>query len=184
MRTAIFTLFSALSLALPAAAQSLAGPSSNGNYVQFNGPKAGACNFPSGPLLAQWGYAAPYFCPVPDVLAPAPAVLGDIAANRFMDTLWMTDGSEFAEYAAYGTVLSGFEILPGDVLPGPVTGLGYDPGADLLWITDGTQAAAMQPPPQPGCPQLPNVVWPAFALPIGAGATATDIDWDAKSGSL
>lgn len=170
--------------AAPLAAQSLYGISSNGNMVQFNGPKDPACNYPSGPLLGQYGYALPFFCPHPGTLPAAPSPLGDVALDKVNDELYITDGTSIARTQSFGTIVAGFDAVIGGSGMGPLTGLGWDATNGLLWVTDGTQAAAYLTPPDPGCPMGASIVAGPFALPLGAGAIATDIDWDPLTGTL
>ncbi|TAJ18877.1 MAG: hypothetical protein EPO68_07145, partial [Planctomycetota bacterium] len=169
-------------LAAPLAAQSLYGIASNGDMVQFNGPKDPACNYPSGPLLGQYGYALPFFCPHPGVLPAAPSPLGDVALDKISDELYITDGTSIARTQSFGTIVAGFDGMIGGM--GALTGLGYDATNGWLWVTDGAQAAAYLPPPDPGCPMGATIVSGPFALPLGAGAVATDIDWDPQTNTL
>src|SRR5262245_44382732 len=88
-------------LAAPLAAQSLYGIASNGNMLQFNVPKDPACNYPSGPLLGQYGYALPFPCPHPAVLPAAPSPLGDVALDKVNDELYITDGTSIARTQSF-----------------------------------------------------------------------------------
>jgi hypothetical protein len=165
-------------------AQSLFGIASNGDMLQFNGPKDPACNYPSGPLLGQYGYALNFFCPHPGVLPAAPSLLGDVALDRGNDELYITDGTSIARTQSFGTIVAGFDaVIPGSGL-GALTGLGWDATSGWLWVTDGPQAAAYLTPADPGCPVGASIVVGPFALPLGAGALATDIDWDPQTNSL
>lgn len=151
---------------------------------QFNGPKDPSCNYPSGPLLGQYGYALNFFCPHPAVLPASPSLLGDVALDRIIDELYITDGTSIARTQSFGTIVAGFDaILPGTGM-GALTGLGCDAAGGLLWVTDGVFAAAYLPPPDPGCPMGASVAQGPFALPLTGGALATDIDWDSQTGSL
>ena len=100
--------------------------------------------------------------------------------------MYVTDGWVVGEYtgsgAGLGAPISGFVPVPFGA-GGPITGLGYDSAAGLLWMTEGVFAQALTPPPPPGCPGVGVVAVPPFLLPI-AGAMATDIEWDPITGML
>lgn len=183
MRSLPLSLILALSAA-PLSAQSLYAVDSAGTTYQFNGPQSGPCSYPSGPLLGQFSYTNPYFCPHPAALPAAPSLLGDMAVDRQHSELWITDGLSISHSQSFGTIIAGFAVNPGDFVPGALTGLGYDSQTNFLWITDGTSVAAIVPPPDPGCPGSPSFAVPAFALPLAPGATATDVEWDPASNML
>ncbi len=145
--------------------------------VEFTGP-AGACGYPTGPVLGAFPTAAPFICPI---AGPAPLPLGDVAVDRIADTVFVTDGVIITEYTAAGAPVNGFIVAGLGIVPGPLTGLGYDPLAGMLWITDGVFAAGILPPPPPGC-AAPLVAVPAF--PLAAAGLVTDIAWDPLTGSL
>jgi hypothetical protein len=170
----------ALALATPAGAQALYGLAANGDVVMFNGPKSGACNYPPGPLLALFSSTSNFPCGKLSVPAALPDPRGDIAYDREGDMLWATDGAVVAEMQSFGTIVRSFSLVPGDILPGALTGLAYDGVGEILWITDGKFAAGVIPPPAPGCPFSPVValVHGPFALPIGPTFQVTDLDWD------
>jgi len=171
----------ALGLGPAASAQTLIGHDGFGAVaLEIQTPPAGPCAYPSGgPLVGAFPTAAILPCPFPGVTPPALVPLGDVAFDKTTDTVWVTDGFVIGSYTMAGVPLSGFAMPPGAVLPGPLTGLGYDPVAGMLWITDGAFMAAIVPPPPPGC-ALPLAV----ALPVPVAAPATDIEWDPITGTL
>ena len=179
-----------LSLTAPLAAQTLLELDSPAATVsETTGPPA-ACGFPTGPGVAAFLYPAPFICPT---AGPIPFVLpfvGDVATNRLTNTIWVTDGVAYTEYAGggpgYGTPVRSFFMPPGFVVPGPVTGMDvlqapFAPPGTLL-VTDGAFCAGILPAPAPGCAP-PAIVIPAFALGfIGAGGVATDLAWSPAAG--
>jgi hypothetical protein len=179
-----------LSLTAPLAAQTLLELDSPAATVsETTGPPA-ACGFPTGPGVAAFVYPAPFICPT---AGPIPFVLpfiGDVATNRLTNTIWVTDGVMYTEYAGggpgYGTPVRSFLMPPGFAVPGPVTGLDvlqapFAPPGTLL-VTDGAFCAGVMPPAAPGC-ALPVVVIPPFALGfVGVGGVATDLAWSPSAG--
>lgn len=170
-------LLVATQLARMAAAQSIYGWDGVGLTVESTGPPTGA-GCPSAPILSAFPTFVPAICLPPGPAAAPPAILGDLAVDKVTDTTWVTDGLSIGHYARSGALL--------DAFPSPLpalTGLGFDSAAGLLWITDGFVAAAIVPPAPPGCLAPPPPF--AFLFPIGLpGGPATDIDWDAGTGTL
>jgi len=165
-------------------AQSLYGISGpTATVVELTGPPAGACGYPSGPVVSSFPTAVPFVCPLPGPFGPSVIGVGDIAVNRRADEIWTTDGFVIGCYSRAGAPIAGFPLPPGFALPGPILGMGWDAPGGRLWLTDGTFAAAIVPPPPPGCGgPPPAIAVPAFA--ITPGGTWTDIDWDSSTGSL
>ncbi len=173
----------ALAVVPQAGGQSLWGVNGpTATVAQLTGPPFGACAYPTGPGIGGFFYALPWACPSAGPFPPG-GMMGDVAVDMFMDTVWVTDGFSVTEYTKAGAVVNSFA----NPLPLPLTGLGWSalPGAvaaGVLWLTDGFLAAAVIPPPAPGC------VAPAFFVPpfplIATPPPATDIDYDAGSGTL
>ncbi len=68
----------------------------------------------------------------------------------------------------------------GFVVPGTVSGLGYDSANDICWVTDGLYCAGVS---LANCAIPPTVVGP-FMLPLVGGAPASGLDWDPCTGTL
>jgi hypothetical protein len=150
--------------------------------VEFTGPPAGPCLYPSGPVVAAFPTLVPFACPTSGpALAPPAGVLGDIAVNHVANTVWTTDGIVLTEFTPAGAPLRSFPLPPGAVLPGPLTGLGY--GAGTLWITDGAFLAGIVPPVGAPCAPAFAVVVPPWPAPPGL-ALLTDVAHDPATGSL
>ena len=154
--------------------------------VEATGPPGPACGYPNGPILSAFPSPVSFVCPTPAAMGGPPNIFGDVAVDKTNDTVWVTDGAIIAEYTAsgagLGTPLVAFAPLPFGT-GGLITGLGYDSVAGILWVTEGTFAQALTPPPPPGCPGVGAVVVPPFLLPIGV-AVATDIEWDPVTATL
>jgi len=181
-----FSFVSALAalavLAMSASAQTVFGHDATGAAVELQTPPLGPCAYPGkGPMLGSFPTSVDFGCPLPGAVTPAAVPLGDVAFDKVTDTVWVTDGLVIGNYTATGAPLSGFDLPVGFALPGPVTGMGFDPLAGELWITDGTMATCLVPPRAPGCTQ-PVIAMAPFPLPIGAAAT--DIEWDPFTASL
>ncbi len=160
-------------------AQSLYTIDQNGQLTQQNGPGGGPCNYPLGPLLAQYSYVTGSFCVSPAETGPGPE--GGMTMDRLSDTLWITDGFIVSEYQNFGTPLQGFDVPLGTLFANPVTGIAYDPSLGALWLTDGLTAAAVTPPNP--CPGTHTVVSGPFPLPLVAQA-ATALDYDPSTDTL
>ena len=159
-------------------AQTLYGFDAAGVALEFTGPPAPPCGYPSGPGVFGFPTPAPFLCAT---AGPVGLPLGDIAVDKRNDTVWVTDGFVFTEYNAAGAPIRSFP-LPA-FAPGPASGLGFDTIAGDLWVTDGAIAWSMTPPPAPACGVAPPVLTtPPFALPVPA--FATDIEWDSRTGTL
>jgi len=153
--------------------------------IEFTGSPQGACGWPGGPVILQWIPNSNGDCAVILTTPPPPSFVGDIAVNRLSNRVWATDGTDFGEYHTNGKRVNAFTLSPNQIFPGPVTGMGFDSGGTLIWLTDGVQAAAIAPPPSPAAPACanpPTVVVAPFNLPIAG--TATDIEWDPATGAL
>lgn len=108
-------------------------------------------------------------------------VLGDAAIDKVNDITWATDGLQLTGYQL-GVPVSTVTITPGVLLPGPLTGIGFDSMNGRMWLTDGTDAVAIAPPVA-GCSPVPAVLMGPITLP-NTGSIATDIDWDSWSNTL
>jgi hypothetical protein len=71
-------------------------------------------------------------------------------------------------------------LVGGFVLPGPVSGLGYDSLNDVCWVTDGVYCAGVG---LAYCAVPPTLFGP-FPLPLVGGALASGLDWDPCTGTL
>lgn len=171
-------------------AQSLYGFDGAGSLVvEATGPPGGPCGYPTGPMLSAYPTPLSWICPLPVTMGPPPAnIIGDLAVDKVNDTVWVTDGIILGEYVAsgggMGTPVTGF--VPAPFGSGaPLTGLGMDSAAGLLWMTEGLFAQALIPPPPPGCPAAGVVAVPPFPLPLPIpGSLATDIEWNPVTGTL
>ncbi|MFH1998840.1 MAG: hypothetical protein ABIK28_04120, partial [Planctomycetota bacterium] len=83
-----------------------------------------------------------------------------------------------------GAFIISWPVGNGLVVPGPISGLGYDSTADVIWITDGHFCAGLGLSPSCTIP-LPVIV-PAFPLPTTPPGTvpATGLDYDPCSGTV
>ena len=190
-RAALAASASLLLLSTSASAQSVYGLDGAGSLVlEHTGPPDAVCGYPGGPVLSSFPTPVPFGCPTAATFGPPPgSILGDIATDRFGDTVWVTDGFLATEYLATdlpgvgpGTPVNSYAI--GLVTGAPVTGLGWDPGIGALWMTDGFLAWAEAPPAPPGCGAAGTILVPPFVLPTPSGAPATDIEFDPLSGTL
>lgn len=155
-------------------------PAPTSVLTEHTGPPGGPCGWPNGPILAAFNSNQPFIFPTAGYVAPPPGgLLGDVAHDHLADLLWATDGTTITSYNAAGVVLSSMPMPPAGLKP--LTGLGADATAGLLWLTDGGSAVGVLPPPPPGGVP-PFVVIPPFPLPIQG--LATDIEWDPSSGTL
>lgn len=150
-----------------------------GRVFQHAGPSAGACNYPFGPLASSFPFAVGSCSPAP--FSPPPSLLGDIAVDRVNDHVYVTNGALVGVQTPAGIAVTSFPVsIP---TMGGLTGMGFDGLGGLLWVTDGIQAAALQPPTT-SC-AAPSLVVPPFALPgVAVTGLYTDIDWDSASQSL
>ena len=161
----------------PASAQNLIGYDGTGLLrTEFNGGPA-ACGYPAGPLVGAFPIG-PAPCPVPVPIPPPPFFpLGDVAYDSVADAVYVSDGFLVAAYTAAGA------FLGSGLSPLPVSGMGFDPGAGILWCTDGAALAyglAAVPPGLCGGP-VPLIVPP---FPIPGPGPFTDVDWEPGTGSL
>ncbi len=150
--------------------------------TQMTGPPAGPCGYPTGPIIGGFFYALPWICPTAGFFPPMLPV-GDVTVDMLTDHVWVSDGPFVTEYTKAGAVVSSFT----NPLLAPLTGLGWGlspvgVASGVLWLTDGTWAAAVTPPPPPGCAP-PVFVVPPFLL-IATPLPATDIDYDPGTGTL
>jgi len=175
-------LVAATLAAPPAAAQSLYlmdGAAGGLSVTEITGPPAGPCAYPNGPVVSGFPYAIAGVCPTPGpALGP---FLGDVAVDKVLDEVYVTDGVAIARYSAAGALLSGFGV-PAVLGMGPLTGLGFDSAGGILWITDGVMIAGLLPT-VPGACGAPGIAFPAFPAPAAA-APVTDVSWDPSTGFL
>jgi hypothetical protein len=172
------TLTAAAALAAPANAQTLYGIDSLGGVgtplmVELTGGSGGACGYPGGPFASAALPASAGGCIAPAPFAGAPALGGDIAVNRFLDTIWIATPSELAEYDRIGVQVSGFPSPLGS----SVTGLGFDSTGGRLWVASATEYAEVLPSCGAG-----SISAGPYANPHGAAMT--DIAYDPHTGRL
>lgn len=182
----------AAALAAAAAAAVLGAPAGAQTLVTLEAtfPSAGeftidppnACGYPT-PSANVW--FLPDFtstCGTIMAFAPQPSgLLGDTAVDKNRDLAWATDGLTLVAYSG-GTAVTALVLAPGTLLPGAITGIGFDSENDLLWLTDGHVAAAITPP-SGACPASATVAIAPFNLPILA-SLVTDIEWDSWTDTL
>jgi len=156
---------------------------------ELTGPPDSTCQYPTGPVIFSKDTSFNGVPPglnacipplnIPSLSDPA----GDVAVDMLTDHFWITDGMGIMEISARGLVRANFTIQPGDILPGVLTGLGYDSRGRILWCTDGVSVVGVTTPTPPGCAgAVLTVVVPAFTLPIAG--IATDVEWDPFTSSL
>ncbi|MEW6742196.1 MAG: hypothetical protein AB1486_05515 [Planctomycetota bacterium] len=92
-----------------------------------------------------------------------------------------SDGFTLEMTTAAGAYITSMPVPPGAILGGPITGVGYDSAADVIWITDGFLAAGVGI--APACP-IPAVIFPPFPIPSPTGAPQNGLDWDPCTGTL
>lgn len=115
--------------------------------------------------------------------------VGDFAANRFTEQVWVTNGASFA---AYVVSTMGNDPQPDAVnafawpYPGLCRGLGSQAGpagSETLWATDGTMIVGLLPPAVPGLP--PGIgVAPFVPVALSPGASINDLDYDDSTDTL
>ena len=141
-------------------------------WDEFTGPPV-ACGYPSGPLLASFPYQQPVPCFMINPI-PAGTIFGDVTDNMMTDRVYVTDGKAVAEYAANTGVQSNVMPVAGVFGTQPLTGLGYNSLANVLWLTDGGTVFGVTPS-APGSCAAPA---PAFApFPHVGPGLATDVTW-------
>lgn len=155
-------------------------PAPTSVLTEHTGPPGGPCGWPNGPILATFNTNQPFVFPTAGFTAPPPGgLLGDVAHDHLKDLVWATDGTTITSYTAAGAVVSSMPMPAAGLKP--LTGLGANALANMLWLTDGGVAVGVVPPPPPGGVP-PFVVVPPFPLPING--IATDIEWDPSSNTL
>lgn len=99
---------------------------------------------------------------------------GALAYDPMADTLYVSDGTTIAEYAADGTALRGWEV---STRPGVVSGMAFDSGSGVLYIAATGTIVGVVPPR--GCEPATVVVgpWPTSELLLG-------LTWDADDDVL
>lgn len=140
-----------------------------------------ACGFPS-PGANVW-FLPDFASPCGTILTftpPATGLLGDSAVDKIRDIQYMTDGLQITGYQDKVAVIQ-LAVAPGVLLPGAITGMGYDSENDRMFLTDGASMVGIAAPAL-GC-STATVVVPLCALPT-SGGIVTDIDWDSWSDSL
>ena len=110
---------------------------------EFTGPPGGACAYPNGPGLVAFATAVPFACPTVGPTPPAPSLLGDVAHDHKGDVVWATNGPLVTAYTPAGAVITSF---PTPAPLGPLTGLGFNTAAGILWMTDGALVMGVAAP--------------------------------------
>lgn len=151
-----------------------------GTVLEITGLPAGPCGYPSGPLVSAFPYIMVGPCPTPGPVPPG-SPFGDIAVDKTGDTIFVTDGFIVGRYSRAGILLNSMAVTP--VGLGPLTGLGYDSAAGILWMTDSLLVAGVIPPPIPTCGPA-AIVFPPFPSPFPAAGPITDLGWDPVSGTV
>jgi hypothetical protein len=174
MHSVFRSLLGVALMAGAASAQSLYEVEGFGTFQahEFTGPPA-ACAYPNGPLL----FSFPYMQPVPCFpLNPIPAgtVIGDITDHMIKDLVYVADDKSVGEYLAATGVQTNIIPVAGVFGTGPLTGLGFNGAANILWVTDGATIFGITPPPSGSC-AFPALATPMFAH-VGPGI-ATDVAW-------
>ena len=186
MRTSLL-LLSLAALAAAPRAQSVYGVTGpNCQVLEMTGPSVGACSYPDGPVSSAFAYAQPAICAAmaaPVAFMPGaglPAMLaGDVAVNRDLDRVFVTDGMTIGVYKASTGVLLGNYTVGFLGLAPPLTGLGWDGTNGWLWVSDAFGYAALEP--DGTCTPIPQVLFqPA---PAGVGPIS-DIDIDPATGDV
>lgn len=159
------------------------------------------CVQPTNPPLPWPHIGIPAPCPAGSpvlgpALPPPLGILGDIAADRLTDIVYVTDGFVIEEFAAGtpigpppGTPLNAYVVPLGLLGMAPLTGMCMDgagviAGAPTLWVTDGVFVAGLAPG-APGCVP-PVIIFPPFphGLPVPPGGLLTDITLDPFTGTF
>ena len=141
-------------------------------WPEFTGPPA-ACGYPNGPLLSTWTYLQGVPCVWLNPVPPG-SNFGDVTDNMIKDLVYVTDGKSVAEFIAPIGQQTNVMPVAGVFGTAPLTGLGFDGPANILWITDGAIVFGVTPSPAGSCaPPAPAV--PPFAH-VGPGP-ATDVTW-------
>lgn len=151
-----------------------------GNVVlaqQITGPGSGACHYPNGPILNSFWFSVPFTCPTAGGFGVVTG--GDIAIDRLSDTVWVCDESIITNYTKAGAPIRSFPTPQS----GGIRALGWGQlGAlGVLWISNGSEFAAILPPSPPGC-AIPIYVVPP--TPVTFPGYVTDIDFDPRTGTL
>lgn len=166
---------------LPAVAhgQSLYGVDGTTNNVpQFTGPPAPPCFYPNGPVIGGFPFLTGGPCFPPGLFTPPPGnLVGDVAVDRVNDRIFMTDGTVIGVYSSTGVMQNVMLVTPVGI---QVTGLSYDPVANLLWYSSGTDIFSATPSAAGSC--APVAVASFFAP--GALGFVTDVSWSPGTGLL
>ncbi|MEM7306751.1 MAG: hypothetical protein AAF682_08775 [Planctomycetota bacterium] len=171
--------FSLPLLTAAVSAQSLWTIDQSGNVTKHNGPAAGPCSYPLGPLLSFYSYENPGICATP--LATGAGAAGDIGLDRVSDELWITDGFIASGYQTFGTpVKTGVDVF--SILNAPVTGIDFDPGTGELWVTDGANLGRATITFFDPC-FLPTST-SSVPLPLPTGSPATSLSHDPVTDTL
>jgi hypothetical protein len=172
----------ALTAALPVAAQvTLAGVGTPGLVEMSYLPTAA---YPTGasPVPPLGGY--------PNASLLPPIVAGGLAGGMACDQrnawVYTTNGQQMAididpNFLPFGLTpappVAGFLPVPLPAGLGPITGLGFDDAAQILWACDGAQFFGLNPlPPY-------NLIVPALPIPL-TGAPASGLGYDPCDGTL
>jgi len=182
IRARIVAIVALLSLTTSPTAQTLYGVDGTATAVdQLTGPPNPAmCFYPPGPLVSSFSFVQPTPCSALGSFAPpSPTdLIGDVAIDRVNDLVFVTDGAAIGVFTPAGVELN---VMPLATLGlGPLTGLGFDSSAGLLWMTDGTTIASATPSASGSCsPPTLGITFTAPRL-----ALVTDVAWDPSWGVL
>ncbi len=170
---------------------------------QSSRPGTGVCAQPDPLGLTPWSYSVPPPCGgTPPVLVAGGVSDGDVAVDRLTDLVYVTDGLAIGEFHGDpacdsgippGTILNTYTIPPIPSAPSPggalglLRGMGIDPVAGILWISDGYAIAGLSGfgAPAGSCPTLVLAVAAFAPQPLLPGFNSiSDLTWDPVSGSL
>lgn len=177
-RQPALAMLAVAALALSANTQTLYGLDGGGGLtspqvVELTGSSGGPCGFPAGPFGHAPFAAGAVSCPGPAPFSGAPGIEGDVAVNRYTDTIWAAGPGAVGEYTVDGVQVSGF-VNP---FASAITGLGMNSTSGRLWIATDNEYASVLPACGSGVIDTGPFVSPHTA-------PMTDIAWDPHGGRL
>lgn len=160
------------------------------SYGEFNNPPPGAMTNPQPYAIFPAIIPPPPGVPVlpfpPNVPGQGGSAVDNdgniLSGGPVMPVMVHTDGLNVELTTTAGFYLSSFPAGGGALLPGLISGVGYDSPADIIWLTDGTLCIGVGLPPAPG--MIPPIIVPIFPLPLMGGAPASGLSWDPMTATL